>query len=343
MNGKTAFRTSLSFLLAGIFLYATFRGTNFSDLWESIKGVRYIWVIAVIPVTILSHWLRAVRWSYLLAPVKTSFRTRNLFSAVMIGYAVNNILPRVGELVRPMVLGRLENVSKSSALATVVVERILDFLTFYFVVCIVLFLYPDSLDPFVKNVSTARPLLLAASLAAFVFFALLFFRAEPVFRFFGRLAHLSPKRYEPRIEEFVRSFLSGLSDAAVREKMLAILSMSLVIWLLYALAMYLPFFAYNSLAPFHLSFGDSIVLLTITSIAWVLPAPGAMGTYHSFLTIALVKLYGVDRTTALSFSIVTHELGYIIVMLIGGYYFFRDHFDVRVLAPHSQKANPGDS
>ena len=53
-----------------------------------------------------------------------------------------------------------------------------------------------------------------------------------------------------------------------------------------------------------------------------------MGTYHSFLTIAMVKLYGVDKTTALSYSIVTHELGYIIFMVFGAYYYFKDHMIV---------------
>ncbi len=340
LNGKTLLRTLLSFCIAGIFLYVAFRGTNFHDLWISLKSVRYGWVLAIVPVIILSHWLRAVRWSFLLAPVKSGLSTRNLFSAVMIGYAVNNVLPRVGELVRPIVIGRLEHISKSSALATVVVERILDFVTFYFIVCVVLFIYPSSLDPFVKDVGTVRPMLLLASLVAFGFFSMLFFKAEPFFRFIGRLKKLAPKRHHERIDLLIDSFLSGISAEKVKEKLGAIIVSSLTIWGLYALAMYLPFFAFDSLSQLHLDFGSAVVLLTISSIAWVLPAPGAMGTYHSFLTVAFAKLYGADTTTALTFSIVTHEVGYIVVMAIGGYYMVKDHLRVSEVASSNAEGEP---
>jgi len=73
-------------------------------------------------------------------------------------------------------------------------------------------------------------------------------------------------------------------------------------------------------------------LLTISSIAYVLPAPGAMGSYHSLLSVALVTLYGVERITALSFAIVTHEVGYIVTMIIGLAYFLKDHLHVSDLA-----------
>jgi hypothetical protein len=92
--------------------------------------------------------------------------------------------------------------------------------------------------------------------------------------------------------------------------------------------MYEPFFAFSSMVKPELNFGASVVLLVVSSIAWILPAPGAIGTYHSFLKIALVKLYGVDMTTALSYSIVTHELGYIIIMVFGAYYYFKDNMNV---------------
>jgi hypothetical protein len=92
--------------------------------------------------------------------------------------------------------------------------------------------------------------------------------------------------------------------------------------------MFVPFFAFAPLIKPEMDFGASVVLLVISTFAWVLPAPGAMGTYHSFLTVAMVKLYGIDMTTALSYAIVTHEVGYIVVMVIGVYYYFHDHLQV---------------
>lgn len=328
MKLKSFVRSAVSFLIAAFFLYFAFRGTKAADLWQTLREVNYGWVIALIPVVVLSHWLRAVRWAHLLAPIKSDLSSRNLFSAVMIGYAVNNILPRVGEIVRPLVIGKLEKIPRSSAFGTVVVERIIDFTSFYFIVCIVLFLYPHSLDPFIRNVDSVRPWLLVASLLACVVFTVVFFKGEALFKFLAKLKRFAPASQQERLERIIDSFLSGFRVAQMKDRLGAIVIYSLLIWALYALGMYVPFFAFDSLAKIHLDFGASVVLLTITSIAWVLPAPGAMGTYHSFLTVALVKLYGVDSATALGFSIITHETGYLIVMAIGGYYYFRDHFRV---------------
>jgi len=110
--------------------------------------------------------------------------------------------------------------------------------------------------------------------------------------------------------------------------------------LTYAAGLYFPFFAFDSIARLNLNFGASVVLLTISSIAYVLPAPGAMGTYHSLLTLALVNMYGADRVTALSFSIVTHEVGYIITMVVGLGYFLKDHVRVSEIALQTAEEQP---
>lgn len=289
----------------------------------------------LIPLNIVSNWVRAVRWAYLLSPIKSNISRRNLFSGVMIGYAVNNLLPRVGELVRPYVIGKLEGISKSSALGTVVIERILDFMSFYFIVCVVLFVYPHSLDPFVPNAALVRPLFFIGSLVALATFILLFFKAEAFFRFFGKAIRFTPKKIAQRLNEVLDSFYTGFAVAKMREVFGIILLQSFIIWGLYALGMYVPFYAFSELVRPDLDFGASVVLLVISSISWILPAPGAMGTYHSFLTVAMIKLYKISMTTALSYAIVTHEIAYLVVMIIGGYYYIRDHFQIFELSSAS--------
>jgi hypothetical protein len=101
--------------------------------------------------------------------------------------------------------------------------------------------------------------------------------------------------------------------------------------------MFVPFFAFAPIIKSGMDFGASVVLLVITSFAWILPAPGAMGTYHSFLKVAMVKLYGIDETTSLSYAIITHEVGYLVVMVIGIYYYFRDNLRVSDLTSASSK------
>jgi len=336
-QSRSILRYSISFLLAFGFLYLAFRGVKLSELWESLKGANYWWVALLIPLNILMNWVRAERWAHLLAPIKSPISKRSLFSGVMIGYAINNVLPRVGEIVRPYIIGNREGISRTSVFGTVVVERILDFMSFYFIVCIVLFLYPHSLDPFVNQADAVRPLFLLGSIAGLIFFVLLFFKAEALFRFLAKVLRFLPDKQKIKIEKLLDKFYTGFAVAKLRDKFGVILFQSFLIWGLNALIMFVPFFAFAPLVKSGIDFGASVVLLVISSIAWILPAPGAMGTYHSFLKVAMMKLYGIDETSSLSYAIVTHEVGYLVVMVIGAYYYFRDHLQMSDLTGASSK------
>jgi glycosyltransferase 2 family protein len=325
---KKLLQTSVSFLIAAVFIYLAFRGVSMKDLWVSLQDVNYLWVALLVPIALISHWLRAVRWGYLLSPVKQNISTRSLFSAVMIGFMVNNVLPRVGEFTRPFALGRSEGISKSSAFGTVVVERIIDMVTFLFILCIVLFVYPHSLDPFFDNVDAVRPLFFVGSIVFLGMFVLLFFKGESLFRLLNLLKGIVPARFESRYQNLLDSFLVGFAVTKMPGKLLGIIVLSLLMYFFYALGLFVPFYAFSALTGHNLDFGASVILLTISTIAFALPAPGALGTYHTFLTVALIRLYGVDRTTALSYSIITHESGYIITTVVGLYYFIKDHIRV---------------
>ncbi len=325
---KKFLQTAAGFLLAGLFLFLAFRGVSFRELWASLQDVDYFWVALLVPIVVISHWLRAVRWAYLLSPVKENIPNRNLFSAVMIGFMVNNLLPRVGEVTRAFAVGRSENISKSSAFGTVVVERIIDMVTFLFILCVVLFLYPASLDPFVSNVDAVRPFFLIGSIGFLALFVVFFFKAESLFSLLNFLKRLVPRRFEIKYQSVLDSFLSGFAVSKMRNKYGMIALLSLLIYFFYALSLYMPFNAFHAMAGHNLDFGASVILLTISTIAFAFPAPGALGTYHQFLSFALVRLYGVDTVTALSYSIITHEMGYIITTVVGLYYFFKDHLHV---------------
>jgi uncharacterized protein (TIRG00374 family) len=325
---KKFLQTAAGFLLAGLFLFLAFRGVSFKELWSSLQDVDYFWVAVLVPIVVISHWLRAMRWAYLLSPVKENIPTRNLFSAVMIGFMVNNLFTRVGEVTRAFAIGRSENISKSSAFGTVVVERIVDMATFLFILCAILFVYPHSLDPFVSNVDAVRPLFFVGSIGLLAFFVMLFFKGESLFRLLSFLKRFIPKRFEVRYQTLLDSFLSGFAVSKMRNKYGMIILLSFLIYFFYALSLYVPFYAFRTMAGHNLDFGASVILLTISTIAFAFPAPGALGTYHQFLSFALVRLYGVDTITALSYSIITHEMGYIITTGVGLYYFFKDHLHV---------------
>ena len=78
--------------------------------------------------TLSGYLFRVERWRHLLAPIGHT-RFKNAFRATVMGFAANALMPgRVGEVLRPYVLARREQLSATAAFATVVIERLLDLL-----------------------------------------------------------------------------------------------------------------------------------------------------------------------------------------------------------------------
>ncbi len=309
-------------------MYLAFRGVKLSALWNSLVNVNWTWIVLLAVVTILSHLARAWRWQYLLYPVKEKVSLRNSFSAVMIGYMVNNVLPRVGEVVRPYVLGNLEGISKSAALGTVVIERILDMITFFMILLVMLFVNSRSFGELFPSFASLEPVFLFAVVALFVMLVVVFFKAEAFFAMVKRLTVILPARFREKIDAQFSLFASGFSIANHPGKFFMIIVTSFVIWGLYTLAMYIPFGAYHVMETHALGFGSATILMVVSTVAFVFPTPSGFGTYHSFTSYALVHLFGIDPVTALSYSVLTHESGFIVTTVIGLYYFLRDQVRV---------------
>jgi uncharacterized protein (TIRG00374 family) len=107
-------------------IYGLLDNLDIDSFVENLFNIKWIYCLLSVPVAILSHLIRAIRWKLYIEPIKKDVSVFNLFSAVMVGYAVNNFTPRGGEFVRPYILARRERCSKSSVLATIIVERVID-------------------------------------------------------------------------------------------------------------------------------------------------------------------------------------------------------------------------
>ncbi|HLZ07848.1 MAG TPA: lysylphosphatidylglycerol synthase transmembrane domain-containing protein, partial [Chloroflexota bacterium] len=110
---------------------------NLGNALASLGTANYIYVVPALVAYFAGVWLRAARWHFLLRPVK-SIKTKTLFPIVVIGYMANDVLPaRLGEVVRAYILGEQERVPKTTALATILVERMFDGISMLIFVAVV--------------------------------------------------------------------------------------------------------------------------------------------------------------------------------------------------------------
>jgi len=292
-----------------------------------LRGADYWWMLAMFACLMASHAVRSWRWGYLLSPVRRGIPFRSLFAGVMLGYMFNNVLPRAGELARPYALSRREHVSASSALGTIVVERILDTLTFLFLLAILPLVYDGPLADSFPWLGRAGAILTAFTVAFLAALTALMLRRDWADRFLlAGVGKLIPRRLRPGVETHMHAFLDGflfMKDPAT----LALIALSGgIVWFLYIVMTYVALFAFGLGS---LGMRAAVVLLTISSIGIAIPTPGSTGSYHAFTSQTLIRLFAVDPALALSFATATHAVGFIGVTLVGAWYLVRDRMAPR--------------
>jgi glycosyltransferase 2 family protein len=320
------FHLVVSLLLAALFLFLAFRGTDFGKLLVAVENANYWWILLSFSVMISSHILRAWRWRFLLAPIKPDIGLRNLFSGVMIGYFMNNIFPRAGEIARPYTTARLEKMSAAAALGTIVVERILDTMVFVFMVFVIPLLYTGPLlenFPWLRN---AGLVILLVILPFMLFPVVLMIRRDWTDTLLSIVCRFLPGRLAHKVQQITHSFLDGFLFVKRPAVAVQILVMTGAIWALYFFSMYLAFYAFG--LQTQLGLRAAWVIQAISSIGVAIPTPGSTGTYHAFTSQAMSRLFSIDKEVALSFATVTHAVNFIGVTIIGLYFFMQDNMSI---------------
>jgi len=262
-----------------------------------------MWLLPTAALLILGLWLRAVRWRVLFFPMQGLSLSR-LFDAVNIGYLASNLLPaRAGDLIRAGLVSSTEPVSASQALATVVVERVLDVFTVVFLLTLLLPILPIPTE----IIRAGQVAGLSATAIALGLLVLSTQRARGVRWTWVLFSHI-PRIDGERWAERVGGLIDGLAVLRLPWALGQAAVWSLLLWLTTAGAFYLVMQAFRlSLPP-----TAAVFVLCATALGVILPAtPGYLGVFDYVVVLALA-LFGVERSLALSYALVLHGATYIV-------------------------------
>lgn len=304
MNKKVIAGLSIGALM----VWLSVRGIDFPGVIDGFRKIHAVYIIPAVAALLLMQLLRSVRWGLILRPTgKVDQLT--LFSITCVGFlAIIAIPARIGELARPYLISKKNGTPMSSAVGTILVERILDSLTVLIIAMCVLFFTP--LPPWLVR---SGILILLATLGLFAVMALMVVRRELALRIITPLIRMLPERHAGTVNRLIDHFIKGLRIVADPALFLYAAVLSIVIWLVDVAAIYLLFLAFGLNLPVAAAF----VLMIILIIGIAIPAaPGFIGNWHYFCILGLA-LFGIQKTDALTFAIVYHVLSIGIVIILG--------------------------
>ncbi len=305
------------FLISIFFLWLSLKKIDMTELRAALQDVNYFYFIPAILFTVLSYFIRAIRWRFLLQLVE-KIAINHLFSATMIGTMANFIFPaRLGEFVRAYVLGEKTGVRKSTAFATIVVERIFDGLTILLFLVVILVAFPFPFPQWIQRAFYLSFALYIIALAGLILFSLF-----PQ-KFMGWIRvplKMLPEKFREKIMHMVESFTHGLEIFKSRKDILISSLFSVILWIPMGFVVYVMFFSVN----IDLSIPVAFFLLVMLCLGVMIPsAPGFIGIVQ-FVFVTGMALFDIPKPQALAYSFLYHISQYIPLVLVGFFFLFRE-------------------
>ncbi|MCF8062134.1 MAG: flippase-like domain-containing protein [Deltaproteobacteria bacterium] len=315
MNRAFDWKFWAGLVISAAFLYLALARVDLPRLWEIIGSADPFLLLAAAVVVLIQYPLRAFRWGVLLAPLQaTTFRNRLL--ATLVGFAANCVLPaRLGEFIRANYLGASEELSGSSALGTVLVERLFDGLTLLAILAVGLYVteFPAVYGYLATGLRAAGFALLSAYILLILLLVGFKWKAAACLTLIDRILFLLPKRFRTRVMEAVWKFSLGIVLLKGARGWFFAALYSCAVWLFAMIQIKVVAVSLGLDLPFEATF----IVMAITSLGVMIPSsPGFIGTFHLAAQYSFL-VNGFSAEEGLSAGILLHASFFLPTVLAG--------------------------
>jgi uncharacterized protein (TIRG00374 family) len=280
----------------------------------SIKNAKHWLIIPVFAILFFSHFIRALRWRLLIESLGYYPSKANSFFAVLIGYLVNQGVPRLGEVVKCTILSRYEKIPADKLIGTIILERIIDAITLLIIFAITLIIQPQLYSQILEAFFSSAPvkgeskeistlLITVILIAALVIIIALWMIIKK--KTVADLLFL--------LKKIGNSILQGIRSIEHLKKRKQFIFLTIILWSLYLSGGYFGFVALQETSAYGIK--EAFTVLSAGSIG-MLATPGGIGAY-AFLLQKTMQIYGLSEGIALAFGWILW-LAQTTVILLGG-------------------------
>ncbi len=310
---KSVVKYLISTLLALGLLYWAFSKSNlqWADIYKTFQQANYKWVLCSIFISLFSHLLRALRWEQLLGAIHYVPKTTRTFSAVMIGYFANFIVPRMGEVSRCGSLQKTANIPFEKSFGTVITERIVDLLGLAGIVGLNFLIEWEPLQKFIfPNWKMPSNMLIIGLPLLGIILLYIFFRMKT--QILKKWENFTENN---KIGKVLAGWVAGIYSIRFVKNSMRFLLYTILIWVAYFANTYTLLLAFP--ATENLGFAAGLTVLVMGTFGMATPTQGGIGAYHSLVASALL-FYQIPLKEGAALATFFHGTQMLTILFFGG-------------------------
>ncbi len=279
------------------------------EMFEAFYHVRWIYAIPIFIIGFLSHLFRALRWKLILQPLQIFPTLANTTFSVLIGYLVNTLIPRLGEVAKCTVLAKYEDVPADKLVGTIIAERAFDLVCLIIMMLLTLVLQYDIIYPFAHDLYMR---LFTDGQGNFIWLRIITAIVAGIVMLFLVLS-LYKKIKDSKVGHIIKGIGEGLRAIALVRQKKSFALYTLLIWGMYIASAVLGFYALPAIG--HIAPIAGVAIITFGSIGMI-ATPGGIGAYPVIVAQVLL-LYGISEGVGLAYGWVSWAAQTTIVLILG--------------------------
>jgi len=294
-------------------------GFHWDVFATSLEKLDPKWVAGGCLLAFAAYLVRALRWRVLIRAQRPHAGVWSLFSATAIGFTAIVLFGRPGEMVRPYLIAKKENLPFSSQLAAWFLERIYDTL-----VALLIFGYALShVDASGAQVSEGLRSFMAIGghifgiLASGCLIVLLLLRKLSSVHRHRLLSVLNvlPQRFHQKIEGMLTAFVDGMRSTSSNWAVAEVTVYSLLEWALIVGCYHCVFSA--SPETSGLPMMDVLIFVGFVTFGNLVQLPGVGGGMQVTAVLVLTQLFGMTMELATSLALVIWAITFLVITPVG--------------------------
>jgi uncharacterized protein (TIRG00374 family) len=296
----------IGFAISILCIFFAFSGIQWAEVGSILSKANYCGLIFSVFFQLLSLAIAGFRWKTVINIPEVSWFSAS--ASMMVGLMVNNILPgRMGEFVRPVLLGQETKKSRSFLFATVMVDRLSDLIVLVILGLMSFILFPSI--PWARQMSIIGGIVFVL---AFIIIGV-FGYSKIGSKFEEIVSKFDSTPLLEKVARILQKLRLGFRSIGSFGQGTLVFVLSWLVWTAWFLSLYYALKAFE----LNLPFGGIILLLAALNLGGLVPSsPGYVGSYH-LLAILLLSNFAIKKEEALSFILVFHALWYVPQTLLG--------------------------